>query len=86
MTSLENDLAQYVVKEHFGEMAQSIVSFMSKKKCAPLFLIADELQMEKKYVAQILSILINHGLVSFKQGSRRCIGKSSCNGGNSLRS
>jgi hypothetical protein len=73
MTSFENDLIQYVVKEDFGEMAHSIVSFMSRKKSAPLFLIADELKLEKKYVAQILCNLINHGLVNYQQVNRNFV-------------
>ena len=73
MTSIQNNLALQIVKENFGEMAHGICSYLIKKKSYPLVMLAADLNLEKKLVAQLLSILIIHNIVDYKLNSRQIV-------------
>ncbi len=50
MTSNENNLALCLVRESYGEVAQSVASLLLKKNGYPFFLIAEDLKIENKKV------------------------------------
>ena len=73
MTSSENSLVLCLIKENFGETAQSIASLLITKKSYPLPLIASDLNLDKKTVSQCLSALAIHNLVEYKLNSKQLI-------------
>jgi hypothetical protein len=50
MTSFENSLALRIIKQNYGELAESIASFLIAKKSYPFLMIANDLNLDKKMV------------------------------------
>jgi hypothetical protein len=50
MTSYENSLALRIIKQNYGELTESIASFLSTKKSYPLLMIASDMNLDKKLV------------------------------------
>ena len=73
MTSIEIHLALQIVKENFGDLAKQTAVLLVNRKGCSIGLIADELKLDKKLIAQILSILINHHLVECNLNKRQFV-------------
>lgn len=70
MTSNENTLALRLVRESFGSLAAQVAALLLKKSAWPLVLVAQELALDKKKLAEVLTVLVGHGLVEYKLGAR----------------
>ena len=55
MTSYENSLALRIIKQNYGELTESIASFLSTKKSYPLLMIASDMNLDKKLVSTLNS-------------------------------
>lgn len=73
MTSSENSLALCIIRENFGEAARSVSSLLISKKSYPLLAIANDLNLDKKQVAQILSVLVIHNFIEYRLNSKQLI-------------
>lgn len=73
MTTIEINLALLIVKESFGDLARRIAAHLVLKKSYPIALLAEDLNLNKKLTAQILSILIKHHLVEYKLNQRQIV-------------
>ena len=71
MTSIEIHLSLQIVKENFGDLAKQIAHLLLNRKGCLIGVISDELKLNKKLTAQILSILVGHHLVAFKLNKRQ---------------
>ena len=54
MTTIENALALHIVKENFGELAETIAGLLITKHSYPFQLIADDLKIERKKVCFVI--------------------------------
>lgn len=70
MTSNENTLALRLVRESFGSLAAQVAALLLKKSAWPLLLLAQELSLDKKKLAEVLTVLVGHGLVEYKLSGR----------------
>lgn len=73
MTSFENNLALNLVNESFGDIAHSVAALLLSKSSYPFNLIAEHLNLEKKKLSHVLSILITHYLVEFKLNTKQIV-------------
>jgi transcription initiation factor IIE alpha subunit len=73
MTSNENMLALRLVGESFGALAAQVAALLLKKSACPLMLIAQDLALDKKKVAEVLTILTAHGLVEYRLNARQMV-------------
>ncbi|CAF0854545.1 unnamed protein product [Brachionus calyciflorus] len=78
MTTTENYLALLVVKENYGDLARLICDHLILKKSYPLPLLSSDLNIDKKQLAQILSILSLHDIVEFKLNSKNLVEYKFC--------
>lgn len=70
MTSNENTLALRVVRESFGALATQVAALLLKKSAYPFMLVAQDLALDKKKLAEVLTILVGHGLVEYKLNAK----------------
>ena len=73
MTLVENNLALQIIKENYGDLAKTLCSYLIKKKSYPLVMLADDLNLDKKIVSQVFSILIIHNIVEYRVNARKIV-------------
>ena len=69
----ENLLALQILKENYGELAQSLAKCLTKYPSLSFMKIAEHMDVEKKLIAKILSILITNRLVDYELNSRQFV-------------
>jgi hypothetical protein len=73
MTSIENTLALQLAKESFGALTGQVVALLLKRKACPLLLIAQDLKLDRRKVAEVLAILSAHFLVEYRLNARHMV-------------